>query len=554
LGHEVVIDVAGGVALLLWAARMVKTGVLRAYGGRLRQWLAHALTDPLRAFAVGCAVSIAVQSSTAVALIMAGFARKGLVSAGAGFVVLLGAGLGSALVVQVLAFDVQLLSPLLILAGVGAFLACERPLVKQLGRATIGLGLLILALHLIVQSAEGLAASAGMTAVLEGAASDPYLAIALGAAIGWLSHSSIATVLLVLSLVSAHVVQVPLALELVLGANLGAALVCVTLTLRLPRVARHAPLLNLMNRSSCIVLAVPLLPAVAHGLAWAAGSATQQVASFHLLFNALAALLSLPFREPLGRLAERLLPAVGGSGSAGPEPRHLDDADFERPALALGAAAREAMRLADATEAMLTRSLSALEAVNSTEIDRLSRLDDDIDALHEAIKLYVARLSREPLSEAESRRCLEILEFATNLEHVGDIIDKNLLELARKKLKRGLGFSPTGWSELQNFHREVVGQLQLAITVFLGGDLAVARRMVAAKQRFRDLERASVENHLARLRSGNAASLESSALHLDVLRDLKRISAHLIAVAYPALDAHGELRGSRLRCEGASLS
>lgn len=547
MGHEILIEIAGGVALLLWAARMVRTGILRAFGGELRQTLGRAVSRPFRAFALGLCVTMAVQSATATALLMASFARQGLVTAAAGFAVLLGADLGSALVVQVLSFDIHVLSPLLILGGVISFMGWQRPLPKHLGRAAIGLGLLLLSLQLIVRASAGMQNSEGLAAVMAGLAADPILALLIGAILAWLAHSSVATVLLVASLAGAGVVPPALALALVLGANVGGALVAVILTLRMPASCRRAPLANLCSRFLLSLAALALLPTLQGPLAALEPEPLRQAVNFHLAFNIALALVFLPLAWAMGRLFETLLPEREGLEEGPLQAKYLDEAAMPRPTVALANATREVMRLADVTETMLRRSMDAFEAKDASEIAEISRLDDDIDALYEAIKLYLTRLSRQAMSEQESQRCLEIIQFTTNLEHIGDIIDKGLLELAAKRLKNKLSFSADGWRELNAFHQQVMEQLQTAMALFVSSDVAMARQMIAAKERFRDLAQESADSHLARLRSGRIESIETSALHLDVLRDLKRINSHLVSVAYPILDAQGELRRSRLR-------
>jgi phosphate:Na+ symporter len=142
---------------------------------------------------------------------------------------------------------------------------------------------------------------------------------------------------------------------------------------------------------------------------------------------------------------------------------------------------------------------------------------------------------------------MEIISFSINLEHVGDIIDKNLMELATKKIKRRLTFSKEGAAELAAFHQEILDNLKLAFGVFMSGDIKLARRLIAEKTRMRATEFAAAESHLARLREGRPESIESSSLHIDILRDLKRIHSHICSAAYPVLERAGELQPNRLK-------
>ena len=201
---------------------------------------------------------------------------------------------------------------------------------------------------------------------------------------------------------------------------------------------------------------------------------------------------------------------------------------------------------------VLRRALTAIEGNDIKIIKELERADDDVDKLHEAIKLYLIQASKTDMSEDESRRHVEILTFTTNLEHIGDIIDKNLMDLAAKKVKKRAAFSPEGLAELKRFHAQVVDNMRLALNVFASRDVALARRLLVEKTGMRAKEFEAAEHHFARLRSGRPESIETSAIHVDIIRDLKRINSHLTSVAYPILEAAGELRESRLREQAAA--
>jgi phosphate:Na+ symporter len=182
----------------------------------------------------------------------------------------------------------------------------------------------------------------------------------------------------------------------------------------------------------------------------------------------------------------------------------------------------------------------ALMTDNRPLVAEVSRMDNVVDRLDEAIKLYVTKLTRGSLDEREGRRAMEIISFAINLEHVGDIIDKNLSDVAAKKIKRKLQFSPEGAAELTSFHKRVLDSLKIALSVFMSGDVTEARKLIAEKAEMRNAELAAAERHLERLRDGRPQTLETTSLHLDVLRDLKRIHSHICSVAYPVLDLAGE--------------
>ena len=548
-GHMLLLNLLGGVALLLWATRMVRTGVLRAFGERFRRAIARATANPLSACLTGVAVATAVQSSSATGLIVVSFAERGLIALAPALGLMLGADVGSTLVVQALSFNLAALVPVLLIGGVAAFMLSSAAVVQQVGRIAIGLALMILSLGMVVGASQELRQSYVLTLVLERLADDPIMAVIVGALLAWLAHSSVATILLVMTLASAGVIGAPLAIALTLGANIGSGFIPLGLSFRGTPAAKRILVGNLVFRLLGSVVALAALDLIAPALAFLATDPGRRVANFHTLFNLALAALCLPLTGLAARLLERALPEA--PSDAQPAIAHLDEALLDRPALALGAATREVMRLADMVEIMLRDIILAFEEGGEKRRQGIKALDDGIDRLQEEIKLYLTRLTRQPLSDEDSRRAFDLILFTTNLEHIGDIIDKSLLELASKKQRLNVAFSPAGWSEIRAMHARVVDQMRLAMTVFVTADAKMAREVVQEKDRIRAAERDATESHLRRLREGTLASLETSALHLDILRDLKRINSHITSVAYPILEAAGELRETRLRAAGS---
>lgn len=550
---DIIINIVGGVALLIWGIRMVRTGFTRSFGVELRQMLSLSSGNRLLAFLAGLTITSAIQSSTATAMIVASFAGQNLITGSAALAVMLGADVGTAVVVQVLSFDLHWLSPVMIGTGVFLFLAAERNRRKNLGRITIGIGLMLLALRLIALASAPMRESEIVTVLLQPLANEPVLAVLLIAALTWASHSSVAAILLVISLANMQVLSVQMAVIMVLGVNLGAGLPAFAMTMKAPPATRRVTLGNLGMRAISVFLALPVVPYIVAHIGDLADNPGQTVALAHLGFNAALALAFLPLLSWVSQLVTRVLPDLD-QNDAENGPRYLDAAALDTPAVALNCAARETLRMGDEVRNMLDSTNTVFLNNDSALKREIEGADDLVDHLHEAIKLYLTRLSKEEFDGAESERCIEILSFTTNLEHVGDIIDKNLMELAGKKIKERMSFSPDGQAEIRTFHERIVANLDLAMTVFMSCDLELARRLLREKTAIRDLERGYVANHFARIAEGRPDSIQSSALHLDVLRDLKRINSHLTSVVYPILERAGELAESRLMDEASETT
>ncbi|TDQ39366.1 Na/Pi cotransporter family protein [Thiopseudomonas denitrificans] len=547
MGIKVILNLAGGVALLLWGLHMVNTGIIRAFGARLRRFLGKVLKRRLPAFLAGMGVTAILQSSTATALMLSSFTASGLVALAPALAVMLGANVGTTLIVQVLSFDASAIAPTLLLLGFITFKRSKHTMLKDLGRVGIGLGLMLLSLEMLVSSLEPIQDAPVARELFAAITGEPVLTLLIGAVLTWAAHSSVATVLLTMSLATSGLITPLAALALVLGANLGSALNPLLEGLGSSNPAhRRMPLGNLLNRLLGCIIFVPLLPLVVEYLSLLDSQPARLSANFHMLFNLFMALV---FIVPLGlvaRLLERMLPEAENENDPG-RPLYLDSHAMDTPSVALSSAARETMRMGDIIEKMLQDSITAIMTNDRKLVSKVSAMDDAVDRLHESIKLYVIKITRSAMDDRQSRRAMEILSLTINLEHIGDIIDKNLMELASKKIKKQLQFSGEGARELTEIHRAVQDNLRLAMSVFLSGDVASARMLLAQKNRIRDLEFRAAENHIERLKQQRVESLETSSLHLDILRDLKRIHSHVCSTAYPALEAAGELNQPGLK-------
>ena len=534
-----VLDLMGGVALLLWGLHMVESGILRAFGSELRHLFSKALNNRFASFAAGLGLTALLQSSTATGLITTSFVAEGLVGLVPGLAIMLGANVGSTLIVQIMSFNIAAAAPVFLVIGLVAFRIGGRTRVKDVGRVAIGLGLMLLALHLLFDALAPAENAPAVHALLAAIANDPVFCIFMAAALTCATHSSIAVVLLAMSLAHAHFVGPYAALALVLGANLGTALNPVLEAgHRSDPASYRVPVGNMFNRIVGIVLVVPFLHPITAALHAFQPDAARMTAEFHFLFNAALALLFIALLDPIAWLLQKLLPAKKSSDPSAP--RYLDEGLIEAPALALADASRETLRVADFVESMLQQVMTALSTNDRGLVAKISRMDRAVDRLSEAVKFYVTGLTRGGLAERESQRATEIISFAINLEHIGDIVDKNLCPTTLRKSKRNLQFSSEGAAELEAYHRRVLENFKIALVVFMSGDPSGARRLVAEKADMRNAELAAAERHLERLREGRPETVVTTSLHLSVLRDLKRINSHICSVAYPVLQAIGE--------------
>jgi phosphate:Na+ symporter len=548
---QTLLSVLSGIALLVWGTHIVRSGVLRIFGGNLRKVLSDSVSNRFNAFLAGVGVTALVQSSSATALIASSFVGQNLMGLAPALAIMLGADVGTSLVVQLFSFDLSWLAPLAIAGGVILHLSRKATRAGQIGRVAIGVGLIIVALQTILAAAKPFTQAAGVRVIFGSLTGEPMLDMLIGALFAVLAWSSLAVVLLTAAFVASGLIGLKVALFLVLGANLGSGILGIVATTGSNTAGRRVVYGNLFFRAIGCLLIVPLMAGVEGLLAQFDPDPQRLVVNFHTAFNLLLAATLIFFTAPTARLMTYLLPEDGSRAGAA-QSRNLDTGALETPALALANAAREALRIGDIVQRMLEGVLRVVRDNDGKLAREVKRMDDEVDDLYTSIKFYLTQISREALDERESRRWAEIMSFTINLEHVGDIVEHILDDAEQKKISKGRAFSEAGMKEIGDLHARIMTTLHLALNVFLNGDLRSAQMLIGQKAEFREMERACAGAHLERLAWQTPESIETSSLHLDIINDFKRINSHLCAVAYPILEEAGVLAPSRLRADAGN--
>ena len=521
---------------------MVRIGISEGWGGEIRGTLGASLDNRFKALLSGLGVTMLLQSSSATALLTSSFTGQGILTTATALAIMLGADVGTTLVAQILTFDFSALSPLLIASGVALFTYSPGGRRRDVGRMLLGLGMMLLALKLIVAASLPMRESLIIQQIFVALGEDLLLAVIFGAILAWASHSSLATVLLIITLASTGVLDITVAFTFVLGANIGSAIPPLIATLSANRAARQPPLGNLLMRICGVIVTLPFIDLIATQMSLFEVDNARQIANFHMLFNIALLIVFFPLIDRMVALTEKLIPEDDTSSDA-MVPRNLDRGAFETPLVALLNAEREVLRMGEVVERMLRNTFIALKK-NDTELAWQSReMDQVVNEFYDGVKRYLTALARETLGEKESGRCNEILGFATNLEHIGDIISDDLIQnILQKKLETRSKMSLQDREDINNLYQPVLESFQLSLSVFTSGDIIMARSLLARKYKFVKREKKAVLNHLQKIRDDHDYDSGLSAMQLDVLRDLKRISSHLASVAYPILEEAGQLR------------
>lgn len=528
---------------------MVRTGVTRSFGASLRKIISKSTSNRVSAFFAGIGVTAVLQSSTATAMIISSFVGRGLMTIGAGLAVMLGADVGTTLVAQVLTFNFTWVAPLMMLSGYILFsIYQEKGRGEHIGTVLLGLGMMLFALSFIRESTEPLKASATLPMVLAPLDKDLFLAMVVAALLTWMSHSSLAIVLLLVSFVAGGVLPIHLGLAMVLGANLGGGVAPLLASLREGPVASRVPAGNLIMRLLGTLLALPLLEVSRELVSMIDADPARMIVNYHTAFNIALALIFLPLLRIVENLAVKALPEKPAEEDPG-NPRYLDNKSMDTPTIALASAARETLRMADMVERMLEDTMRVFKSNNQALLKKIREQDNVVDKIYKSIKTYMARLSQAKFDPDEGQRYLQVLTFSTNLEHAGDVIDKSLVAMAEKKAVSQYSFSPQGMAEIENIHNLVLESVRLAQTVFVSGDVRLARKMTEGKEILRKAEQSTMTHHIERLREGIPETIATSSMHLDIIRDYRRINTYMCTVAYALLEQKGQLTESRVKPE-----
>jgi phosphate:Na+ symporter len=543
------LHVAGAVALLLWAVHMVHTGIERGWQPEITGLL-RATDGPVRSVAIGTGLAVVLQSATAAGMLAAAFAAKGMFALSTGLAIVLGADFGSALVVLLLSLDLSVVPPILLVAGAALFFKGKSRRVRQSGRALVGLGLVFTALTLLSGATAPLRDSQLLPMATAYLGQDAVTALLAGTAIAWLFHSSVATILLLVVLAGHGLVPIEAAAPLLLGANIGGAMIPFVLTRAGAPEARRLTAGNLLLRGAAALIALLVLELVGTALL-PGGSVAQQIVGLHLMFNAGLVVVGVPLVNTVARLMERWIrpPVADPAAAIGVPPSCLDEAAVGDPGMALASTTRELLRMAEIVARMFEPIMEIYKAGDADKIRQARLMEAAIDQAQSDIKLYLARVSFGVDSDS-ARRGQDLAAIAVNLEYVGDAITKTLLRLAEVRREQHLAFSPTGWRELAELHQQVVENMRLARNVLVSRDLAQARKLVVEKTRMREAVARSQRQHMQRLKDGTEASLATSNLHLETLRAMKTINSLMASIGYLVLDEAGEVLDHRLKPAG----
>jgi phosphate:Na+ symporter len=554
-GSAVIIELLGGVAMLLWGVRMVRTGIMRGWGDRLKRFIQQRLSNNISAFLAGSMATAALGSSTAMALIVAGLAASGAIGTAMGLAVLLGADVGSAIVSAVFASSSSYalwVSPLLLFTGYVTFSASSEFRPHNFGRMLIGFGLMLMSLKLIIGATVPLREASLFHDALTAIGREPLLAFISGAVLAWLCHSTLAVILLIASFLANGSLDITGAVSFILGVNCGGGLPAVTATLHMPPEARRLPLANLFCRGTVSVILLAAASRIAPYVSQLPGGLIEQAVLFHAAFNLFTALIYLPFTRLVAGLMRRIVPDLKQAPDNLSQPRYLDKMALSTPGVALSNATLETVRMSELLDRMFDIAMVALRSGSLETLKELKTLDERLNRYQASLHGYLSDLTQAELDKKDTQRALEIMLYASNLEHAGDVIHLNLADRIKAKAKQSISFTVEQQASLDDLCLIIGQSLRLATGVLTSSDIAGAKRLIEQKNDFRGLENKIIDEHFRDGSKARGATLRRSALFVDMIRDLHRINSHIVSAGYPIIERAGLLRSTRIRAEGTA--
>lgn len=524
----------GGLLLLLYGVKTAGEGFQRAAGPKLRHILYFVTSSRMMGVGTGALVTAIIQSSSATTVMLIGFVTSGLISLSQAIGVVLGANIGTTFTVQLIAFKIY--DYALIMVGVGAatVLFARKKKSSFIGQGILGFAFIFLSMKIMSDAMAPLKESALFKEILLSLGDNTLGLLAISTIFTAIVQSSAATISIALALSIQGLIGLEEAVPVILGANVGtcatALLASLKATIQAKRVAAAHIFFNILGA----VIFLPFIAPFVNLVKLTSTDISRQIANAHSFFNIAITIIFFPMATMLTRTVEKLIPEEE-EGKEHFGPKYLNKQVLGSPDVAFGLATREALRMADIAQDMYSKALTVIVQDDHELLDRVEEMDDQLDILDKEIKLYITKISEKVLTEAESRREIAVLTLVNDMENIGDIIDKNIMELAKKKIVNGLSFSEEGGNEIADFHAKVGNNFEMAISAFATGDADLAWKVLKNKEKLGSLERDLKAAHIGRLKMGLKESIDTSSIHLDLLSNLKRINHHITNISYPLI-------------------
>lgn len=554
----------GGIAALMLGINMMGNNLEKAAGKSMRRLMAKATQNRFVGVGTGVAVTALVTSSGATTVMIVGFVNVGLMTLTQAVPVIMGANIGTTITAFITAISttgggIQTAAIFAFLAFVGILLNMfgKKDIVKYVGLILCGLGLIFIGMNTM---------SGSMSSLLEkesiaGAVSEMFTAIGgqggnlswqipvlfiLGAVLTGIVQSSAAVTAIVMSLAATGVVDMQFAMFVILGTNLGTCAVAILSSLGTNVNARRTAFVHfLFNLIGGIIFIIPLsFPAVSGGLAHVLetlfpGVIAIQIAIFHMFFNVITTFLLLPFQKWLVHLAEIFVRDKAGNKTEGEEDETLDKRLLKTPAIAIGQARKQIIKMGKLAFANYKLSLDMLLSGDLSQMDTFNEREKHINEYNRYISSYLVKLSLEPLSQIDETKLSSFYHVTSDLERIGDYAE-NIVEYAQSAIKNNVSFTEHALEEIREMDLHLTELYKNVEMTFEKITLSYIDIIEREEQATDDLCTQMQQSHLRRLHE-NRCTAEAGAIFLQLALNMERIADHMKNISNTVKDyAHAK--------------
>jgi phosphate:Na+ symporter len=530
------LNIAGGVALILFGIRFLRKGLERLFGRELYEWIERKGQRPWMAAFVGLAFGAVAPSSTAQTLVALQLLRVGKLPAQAALGFLLGANLGITITVQLIALRIFEYYSLFIVVGLICFLGFKAEKIRGMGQSCLGLGLVFLGMTVTTQGATVVAGNSDFITILGVLVRYKLFTVIFAALLTFVMQSSTATIGLSLAIAGTGAMNLNLVLPVILGTNLGIGLTSLVAGFQTWDGRRLAGA-NLLLKTAAVILALAGFPLIESWVAASPGGIVHQAANFHTGFNVLVAVFGVVLAHPVGKLMEKAVKPSPVAVDPSRPLTHLDPGALATPAFALANATRETLRLADTTKTMLESAWIAVLSQDAKTAALTQKQDDRIDELNANIKAYLSQIPGEALTPADQQLQFGLLNFSSQLESIADVIDKSLCGSVIEHAHEVMRLQTEDQADLEELYRRVIRRVDTAISVLATRDRTLAQQFLDESEQLKEWSIQVQKRHYARLTADNPVALKSSTRFLDTFNVLRRISGQLNTIGHTFVTA-----------------
>jgi phosphate:Na+ symporter len=533
----------GGLALFLYGLEKTSEGLKKSTGSKMRSILEALTKNRVIAFLVGALVTMVIQSSSATTVMLVSFVQAELMSFAQSLGVILGADIGTTITAQLIAFKLTDYALVLIVTGFLVRMLGKTKEVKHIGEAILGFGLLFFGMKLMSDAMAPLRSHAGFIGFMEGL-ENPLAGLLAGTVLTALMQSSSAFIGIVIVLAQQQLITLEAGIPLIFGANIGTCITAGFASIGMSRDAKRVALANVLFKVAGVLLFIFWIPFFADmirslNLKFDIGPA-RQIANAHTIFNLSLGLVFLPFTALFARYILKILPDKAVEKGVRPATWFLDDSMISTPEFSIDLVRTEISRMAKILERMLRAVIVPLTTTDRKQdeiypqlslMEGIDMRENKIDFLELKIRDYLLKIGRQELSQEQANEVIGMMSIAKDMEGIGDIVHKSMAPLIAKKQQLNIDFSEEGQTELLTYNKKAIKQIRRLKKAFAKTDPKKIKKVIAKEEKYLDLDSQYREGHMKRLFDEREESIETHAIHMELMDLMKQVNVYAAEIA-----------------------